>query len=193
VSNQKNRKKSGILSSIILCLVLIVAAILIFVYRQRIVDQIDFWEYKPSAEATNLIERAGMNSKGIFYYYASQPTLYSSNTAADFNKSCNNTETTTAILGCYSSDKIYIYVVTDKQLDGISEVTAAHETLHAIYDRLSGGEKTKVDKMVEAEYKTLAGDQYYADLLTFYNSYEPGQRDNELHSIIGTEVAYLNH
>lgn len=192
VSPQKSRNKNRILPTIIFCLILVIATIFLLAYRQRIVDQITVWGYPASSEATGLVKRAGMNDNGIFYYYASQPSMYSSDSAANFNKACNNTETTTAILGCYSGNKIYVYVVADKQLDGISEVTAAHETLHAIYSRLSDGEKNRVDKLLEDEYKTLANNKYYSDLLSFYNSYEPGQRDNELHSIIGTEVAKMN-
>jgi len=192
VSPPRSRKKSGILSTIIFCLILVVATIFILAYRQRIVDQITVWGYSASPEATNLVKRAGMNDNGIFYYYASQPALFDTSSAASFNKACSNTEKTTAILGCYSNSKIFINVISDKQLDGISEVTAAPETLHAIYNRLSDSEKTKVDKLLEDEYVALSKDKYYSDLLAFYSSYEPGQRDNELHSIIGTEVAKIS-
>ena len=171
---------------------MVVATMLILVYRQRIIDQITVWGYKPTEQATSLVKRAGLNDNGIFYYYASQPSLFDTSTAVEFNKTCNNTEKTSAILGCFSGNKIYINYISDKQLDGISEVTAAHETLHAIYNRISDSEKIKVDKLLEDEYKKLSGNNYYADLLAFYSSYEPGQRDNELHSIIGTEVAQLD-
>lgn len=192
VSPQKSRNKNRILPTIIFCLILVIATIFLLAYRQRIIDQITVWNYSPSAEATNLVKRAGMNDNGFFYYYASQPTLYDTNSAASFNKVCSNTEKTTAILGCFSGNKIYINFISDKQLDGISEVTAAHETLHAIYTRLSDNEKKRIDNLLENEYKTLSVDKYYSDLLAFYSSYEPGQRDNELHSIIGTEVAKMN-
>ena len=128
MSSQRSSNKNRILSTIIFCFFLIVSTIFIIIYRQRIVDQITVWGFTPSTQATNLVERAGMNSNGMFYYYASQPSLYGLDTASSFNKTCNDTETTTAILGCFSGNKIYIYVVANKQLDGISEVTAAHET-----------------------------------------------------------------
>ena len=189
---KSNNKKTRILSVIVFCLIMVLATIFIIIYRQRIIDQITVWGYTASSETTSLVKRAGMNDNGIFYYYASQPSLYSPTSATSFNNVCNNTETTTAILGCYSANKIYIYIVADKQLDGISEVTAAHETLHAIYNRLSNSERIKVNKLLEVEYKTLSTNKYYSDLLAFYSSYEPGQRDNELHSIIGTEVAQIS-
>ena len=157
--------------------------------RQRILDQITVWQYQPTAEVSGLVDRAGMNSEGKFYYLASQPKLDSS---SDFNSECDRVENVTSILGCYSNSRIYIYNVTDLQLDGIREVTATHETLHAIYDRMSDDEKKQVDVLIEAEYKKLSTDNDFADLMSYYAKAEPGQRDNELHSIIGTEVQTIS-
>ena len=157
--------------------------------RQRILDQITVWQYQPTAEVSGLVDRAGMNSEGKFYYLASQPKLDSS---SDFNSECDRVENVTSILGCYSNSRIYIYDVTDPQLDGIREVTATHETLHAIYDRMSDDEKKQVDVLIEAEYKKLSTDNDFADLMSYYAKAEPGQRDNELHSIIGTEVQTIS-
>lgn len=151
-----------------------------------------YWNYKPTAQVAALFSKTGMNDNGKFYFYASQPTLYTSSNAGEFNSACEKVEATTAILGCYNGSKIFIYDVTDQKLDGINEVTAAHETLHAIYSRLSDTERSKVDSMVEAEYKKISGDKYYADLTAYYAKAEPSQRDNELHSIIGTEIANLS-
>lgn len=189
VSQQNNNKKTGIISSIIICLFLIFIAILLINNKQYIIDQITVWQYSPTSEINALVDRAGMNNSGKFIYLASQPKL---DATADFNKECDRVEHTTSILGCYSGSRIYIYDVTDKQLDGIREVTATHETLHAIYARMGDSEKRKVNKLVEAEYIKLKSDKGFADLIAFYIRTEPGQRDNELHSIIGTEVVNIN-
>ena len=185
-------KKTGIYSSIIISLLLIAFAYIFILYRQNIIDQIIVWQYHPSTEISGLIERAGMNDQGKFLFFASQPALYPAKDASIFNKDCDRVESTTAILGCYSNFRIYIYDVTDKQLDGVREVTAAHETLHAVYARMNSDEKTKVDNLIESEYKQLKNNKELADLVAFYNRTEPGQRDNELHSIIGTEIASIN-
>ncbi len=192
MSRPQSKKNFRILPIFTFCLIMVVAIIFITAFRQRIIDQVTVWEYKPSLQATSLIERSGMNSNGMFYFDASQPSLYNQSTATAFNKVCNNEEMSTAILGCYTGNQIYIYQVTDPQLAGISVVTAAHETLHAIYARMGATEKVKVDQMLEAEYAVLSKNSYYSSLMAFYSTYEPGQRDNELHSIIGTEVANLN-
>jgi hypothetical protein len=82
--------------------------------------------------------------------------------------------------------------VTDSQLDGIREVTTAHEMLHAAYARLGDEEKSRINSLLEAEYKKLESDKDLVDLIASYARTEPGERDNELHSIIGTEVVTLD-
>lgn len=188
----QNKKKAGIISTIIICLLLIVASFFAIAYRQRILDQVAYWSYQPSSEVSSLIDRTGMNDNGKFYFYASQPSIHTKDTADEFNSVCEKVEATTAILGCYNGTKIYIYKIDDKRLDGISEVTAAHETLHAIYSRLDDNEKSKIDDLLEAEYKKIADNKYYSDLTAYYSRAEPGQRANELHSIIGTEIANIS-
>lgn len=185
----QQKHKTGLILTFIISVVLIGVALLFFVYRQRITDQITVWEFHPSSLISGLVDRAGMNSDGKFYYLASQPIL---DGTQNFNTECERTEMVTSILGCYVNNRIYVYDVTDPELDGIREVTATHETLHAIYARLSESERERVDSMIEAQYKKLANNQDYAELLAYYAKAEPGQRDNELHSIIGTEVANLD-
>jgi len=82
--------------------------------------------------------------------------------------------------------------VTDKRLEGIKEVTAVHEMLHAAYQRLSADDRTKVNNLVEAEYAKLKSNPAYEERMAYYARTEPGERDNELHSIIGTEVATVS-
>ena len=162
---------------------------LIIVNRQRVVDQITVWQFHSTGEIDALVDRAGMNDNGKFYYLASQPKL---DATSDFNNECNRIENVTAILGCYSDSRIYIYDVTDKQLDGVREITATHETLHAVYVRLSADEQSKVNILLEAEYKKLENNKDYTNRIAFYARTEPGERDNELHSVIGTEIANIS-
>lgn len=187
--HQNNRNKTGLLVSIIICCAFVAISMIIIINKQNIVDQIAVWQYNPSSEVEALVDRAGMNNSGKFLFFASQPKLDSTQ---DFNTECDRIENVTSILGCYSDSKIYIYNVTDVQLDGIREVTAAHETLHAIYSRLSNEEKSKIDSLIEKEYIKLKVDKDFSDLMAFYDRTEPGQRDNELHSIIGTEVGTVS-
>jgi hypothetical protein len=179
-------KKRGHIKSLIIALVCLVVAIVVFWNRQYIVDQLAVWQYQPSEEIASLVERSGIDGAGEFYFYASHPRLQNAN---DFNQTCERKEEATAILGCYNGQYIYIYNVTNAQLDGIREVTAAHEMLHAAYARLSDAEKQRVNSLIDAEYEKLQDNKELAERLAFYDRTEPGERYNELHSIIGTEVA----
>jgi len=53
-------------------------------------------------------------------------------------------------------------------------------------------EKKKVNVLIEAEYAKLSTDKDFSELMEFYARTEPGQRDNELHSIIGTEISNIS-
>lgn len=170
-------------------MVSIAAAALLFLNRQLVVDQLSVWQYKPSEAVAQLVQRTSMNDHAEFYFYAAQPAIEAAKT---FNEKCASKEEGAAILGCYNGRNIYIYDVTDPKLDGIREVTAAHEMLHAAYDRLSNDEKIKVSALLEAEYEKLKNNAEFAERMAFYARTEPGERANELHSIIGTEVASIS-
>jgi len=164
-------------------------AAFLLVNKQYVVDQLNVWQYAPSSAVEVLADRSGMSSTGKFYFYTSHPAI---DDASAFNKACVKKEASTAILGCYNGQNIYIYNVTNPQLDGIQEVTAAHEMLHAAYARMSDSDKQQVNALLEAEYAKLKDNKDFADRMAFYDRTEPGERDNELHSVIGTEVANIS-
>ena len=97
------------------------------------------------------------------------------------------------MLGCYHSGQSGIFVldVTDSRLDGVEQVTAAHEMLHAAYDRLSRSERSKVDAMLEDYYKNDLKDQRIVETINAYKKSEPKDVVNEMHSIFATEIASL--
>jgi predicted nucleic acid-binding Zn-ribbon protein len=182
-------KKHGHWKGLIVALFCLVLAGVLFWNRQYVVDQVNVWQYQPSTEMSAIVERSGIDGTGEFYFYASHPSLLD---AAAFNETCERKEETTAILGCYNGQYIYVYNVTDAKLDGVREVTAAHEMLHAAYARLSDDEKQRIQRLIDAEYEKLKSDADLAERLAFYDRTEPGERYNELHSIIGTEVASVS-
>lgn len=188
-NSQRNFRKRGSIGSIIVLLVLIMASVLVWWNRQFLVDLAAYWHYQPTESVVAITNRNQLTDDGKFIFYASQPSV---DGKATFNQVCERKEANTAILGCYSGAKIYLYNVTDTKLDGIKEVTAAHEMLHAVYERLSPTEKKKIDGLVEAEYEKLKSNADYAERMAFYDRTEPGERDNELHSIIGTEVSSIS-
>lgn len=183
----KKRNVTGTIVSGIVSAVLLIAAAWVIINRQYVSDQIGVWLYKPTPAVATIAERSGMAGQGKFYFYASQPTV---NTADEFNQNCAQQETGSAILGCYSSGRVYIYDVPNTELDGVEEVTAAHETLHAVWERMSDANKKTVGTLLEAAYSTL-NDPALNERMAYYERTEPGERLNELHSILGTEYANI--
>ena len=156
--------------------------------RQYIIDQTIVWNYKPSPDIAALATRSSMSERGKFLFYASRPTL---DDRATFNTRCRELMEKTAILGCYSGRQIYVFNVTDERLDGIREVTAAHEMLHAVYERLGKSERQRIDHLIEQQ-ATRIDDPKLKARLALYDQTEPGERLNELHSILGSEIGSLD-
>lgn len=178
----KKRIGGSLLATILLLATFVIAAVNV----QYIQDTVQYYQYQPNAVMASFVSDSGMNDRGKFLLYASQPSL---NDAESFNQRCDNTEKTAAILGCYDGQRIYIYDITDSRLAGIRPTTAAHEMLHAAYKRLGESDRQKVNALLEAEYNKLKDDKDLADRMAFYARTQPGDRDNELHSIVGTEIA----
>lgn len=182
--NSQRKRKTGLLS-LVTSLLLICAAVFAWFNQQYIIDSIAFWQYEPTAEIEQIAKRTTLTNDGVFHFYAAQPTISS---GESYNAICNaQPEQNTAIVGCYAKQKIYLYDVNDPRLDGIKDVTAAHEMLHAIYDRLSSKEKSAINTVLESKYNELKDDPGYSERMNYYARAEPGQKYNELHSIIGTE------
>lgn len=172
----------------VVVVILLGVAAWILLNRQFVLDQISVWDYHPSSDIVSIEQRAGLGGMGEFYFYASHPQV---DTASDFNTNCQRREAKSAILGCYNNKDIYIFKVTNPTLDGIEEVTAAHEMLHAVWDRMSDQDKATIGALLEAQYAQI-NDPTLKERMAYYDRTEPGQHDNELHSIIGTEVASIS-
>ena len=188
-NSQPKTRKRGSIGSLIVLLVFIVATVFGWWNYRFIVDFISYVQYHPTEAVTTIVNRDQMTDGGKFLFYASHPSIED---RSAFNQACERKESGTAILGCYSNARIYLYNVTDEKLDGIKEVTAAHEMLHAVYERLSSSEKKKINALIDTEYEKLKSNPDYAERMAFYERTEPGERDNELHSIIGTEVLSIS-
>lgn len=182
----KPASRSNIFRSL-LSLVLLACAVWIFFNRVYIVDQITVWRYQPSSTVRDIAGKSSMSGEGRFLFYASRPQVEA---ATSFNSHCRQHTEKTAILGCYVARQIFIYDITDERLNGIKEVTAAHEMLHAVYDRLSEHERQRINALIDEAMKTI-NDASLQARLSLYDKTEPGERYNELHSILGSEAQQL--
>lgn len=176
-------------------IIAIVASAIIFGFagwlllnRQYAIDQVSVWAYRPPTDIVAIEDRIDFSEKGKFYFYTTHPVVAAGET---FNKDCPRQEVGNPILGCYAMGRIYIYDITNAQLDGIEEVTAAHEMLHAIWERMGSSEQRKIGSLLRTEYSKLT-DGELKERMDYYARTEPGELENELHSIIGTEVATIS-
>jgi len=158
-------------------------------YKQPILDRVRAQSYQPSEMASQLRKDLKLTDEGTLYFDASETALQSSST---FNQSCQQQkETKNPILGCYYLQKIYVYDITNKKLDGIEQTTAAHEVLHAAYERLSDSERNAIDMQLQRVYKSINNTDLQ-ERMAYYEKTEPGEEANELHSILGSEFATLS-
>lgn len=186
-----SRIQSGSTKSIlqvILSVFLLVIAGWIFVNRQYLVDQVTISRFTPTEQVASLMDRTTMTSDGQRYFLASRPELLE---ASEFNRSCPTNSEESIVLGCYVGGRIYLFDINDERLEGVREVTAAHEMLHAAYDRIGSTEKDRVNNLLEEEISTIS-DKRIKKLFEMYRKSEPSQLLNEAHSILATEATELS-
>jgi hypothetical protein len=153
----------------------------------------DWWQlrgYKPSTTVATFASQDTMTSYARHIFYVNHPAIESS--VPQFRSDCQVAEQA-IVLGCYRSnqDGIFIYSVTDQRLNGVEQVTAAHEMLHGAYDRLSSKDKNYIDNLLQTFYQNGLHDQRVMDEINQYKQTEPNDMVNEMHSVFGTEVANL--
>ncbi len=174
------------ITSLIAFLFVLVVAGLLWLNRWNIYDAMRLRGYQAPVAIAQLATDTTMNDHTRRLFYVYHPELEDKSA---FVQSCKSAEKT-IVLGCYvPSQGIYLSNITDPRLVGVVQVTAAHETLHAAYDRLSPSDKTKVDNMLDTAYQQV-NDQRIKDTIEAYRK-EGADVKNELHSILGTEVRNL--
>lgn len=174
----------------VLTLALLAAPFLIWWKAQALTDWWQLRDYTPSPAVTTLAAQDTMTAYAEHVFYVNHPDIESS--PMQFQKDCSESEKT-IILGCYHPDQngIFIYDITDSRLAGVEQVTAAHEMLHAAYDRLSSKDRNYIDGLLQDYYKKQLTDQRVIDTINSYKQTEPNDVVNEMHSVFGTEVANL--
>lgn len=177
------KSAAGILAGLIVPVV----SLWVLFNQQKVIDWWQLREYQPSDEVAALATDAGMNDTGRRLFYLQDPQLLSK---ADFSGKCSMDEQT-IVLGCYvRNESIYIFNVDEERLSGIEEVTAAHEMLHAVYDRLGEDERDRLDSLLTNTFNNLQ-DERIAKTIQSYRDRDESIVANELHSILGTEVGSL--
>ncbi len=174
-----------------------VILILVFVVgvaanMQAIRDYGRLYNYVPPVSIKSFADQTTMTDSARTMFYVNHPVLADRTT---FGGQCTSRGEQTIVLGCYKPvDRgIFLFDVQDTRLNGVEQVTAAHEMLHAAYDRLSRSERERIDVQLQNFYNEQIKDknQRLRSTITAYEKSEPNDIQNEMHSIFATEVADL--
>lgn len=136
-----------------------------------------------------------MTDQGRRIFYVAHPKVTDKE---DFNTHCRRGAASeySIVLGCYVSNgglygDLYLYDIDDERLSGVTQVTAAHEMLHAAYDRLDTAERERIDQLLLDTYHRDLPDGRIKQTIAQYEANDPSSVPSELHSILGTELRDL--
>jgi uncharacterized protein YukE len=168
--------------------IMIAVVIIGIKFTQDLEDWSKLLHYQPSPAIARLATTTTMTDTARRLFYVNQPTIESQKSSLNLCKSSEHT----IVLGCYVPSKgIFLQEVTDSRLQGVMEVTAAHEMLHVAYQRMTLLEQTQINKQLQSVLEKLQNPRILK-LVETYRSQDPRSVDNELHSILGTEIANLS-
>ena len=172
--------------------IIFLSVIAIFFWQfQNILDWYKLANYNPPYAIASLASDDTMTKFGTKLFYINHPSILD---RTSFSQNCpNNGGETSTVLGCYHSieNGIYIFQVSDTKLNGVQQVTAAHEMLHGAWDRLGQSEKNTIGAELLDYYNHGSITQSIKDQIAIYKNTEPNALVNEMHSVFGTEIANL--
>lgn len=148
-----------------------------------LLDTLKGWGYEPALNVAMIEADLDLTDDGRRIFRATQPLVESSD---DFNEHCNSHDAEVSLLGCYTDGKIYIYEIQMSQLESANKVTAAHELLHAAWERMGKRERNQVSEWLQ---------QLYQDRREWFDSelevYDEADKIEEMYTRAGTKLADL--
>ncbi len=170
----------------------IIGAILVCLWmignQTNLQEWLDTNPHPPSADIERLAKATTMTRSAQRLFYRQDPTIEE---RREFWINCSKVPVKGVMLGCYTRrgrvGKISIQAVTEPKLNGIMEITAAHEMLHAAYDKLNEFERDRITPNLENAVSRVK-DSRLLKVLNQYKSDDRARYLNELHSHLGTEL-----
>jgi len=183
----KDHKKIYIALFSVVYLALLVLGLL---NLQNIRDYIQNYGYTAPVDVAKLANEDTMTPTTRKLFYLNKPSIL--NDVASFRKYCSETKNI-IVLGCYHTGQngIYLYQTSNKKLSGLLEVTAAHEVLHSVYERLPNKDKDALNKQLQWFYDNKLSDQNVKAEIALYKKYEPSSVYDEMSCTFGTEIKTL--
>lgn len=192
VTTKKTKRTTYGLAALILVAGLLSAAVIVL--YQPVANYLVFKHANPAMKA--LAEQAGMSRQGELVFLRSDPQLATDaqmSTDCAGNAAANN-KNGFIEQGCYvpnrhNSARGHIFIrQMPSNLYNEEIVTAAYEMLHSVY--LSKNSSQLV-QAIETNYATIHSASLNAQVVNFAST-EPGYRDLELFSLLGTQYVSLS-
>ena len=178
-------KRFSDLTGVIIIALIVAGVIAVYDNRYAITDWYFLRNYTPSAQVAALADQAGFTPKGRALFYRADPQIVTQRAA--MISYCDITDNQVAELGCYlSTDHIYLLAIAEPNLKNEMATTSGYEMLHSAYQRLSGSQRRTTDAELEQVAAHIT-DPHILDQIQIYAKTEPGARDDELYSVLGTE------
>ena len=177
--------KKSALTSIFVMIVILTLGVGFYLNRVYLSDLFMSMQYKEPAEVAEIEKGLRLTRGGSLIFRATKPELQDK---VDFNANCRETNANISILGCYVGGRIHVYNIQSDELEGIIESTAAHELLHAVWERMDRDEKKRVGELLTEVYESK---EHHEDLVADLKNYTESETLDELHSRIGTEIKNL--
>lgn len=184
MNNPEERPRKSFLQKYYGVFVGIFAALLIWTVCGNSLQ--DFWlglGYEPSSKEVAIRDDLELTGRGERIFNATKMQLEDSNS---FNQHCESHSKEISLLGCYTDGKIYVYEITNQQLIAANRVTAAHELLHAAWERMNFWERDELEDLLEAVYRE--NQDWFEKELEYYDEAE---RLEEVYTRAGTKLSDL--
>jgi len=153
---------------------------------QNIEDQVALSTFTPTADLVPIIAGLQLTNSAKAMLYRAQPKL---DDKAAFNADCQTSKGELE-LGCYYRGRIFILRIVNPSLAPEMTAVLAHELLHVQWARLSDQSRQSLGLQLSRVYHD-ANDVSLNQRMASYAQTEPGEQNNELHSILGTELVAL--
>lgn len=194
--NLQNNLRTYVIAALILIIGIVTAVF--FLFYQPITNSLILKNANPAMIA--LAQQAGMSQQGELIFLKTKPQLASD---SQLRQDCSNNITVNnnngfVEQGCFvpsthnhADGRIYIRQLPANLYDQ-EIVTAAYEMLHSVYFSLAGSNQNNaLVQAIEANYNNLNNPTLNDQVTNFANT-EPGYRDLELFSLLGTEFNIIS-
>jgi len=146
----------------------------------------------PSADVVALADAASLSDEGRQLFYGAQPEILG---AEAFAGRCTDQPAAPHVaadgaVGCYlgATDSIVLYQPADPRLHGSAVETAAHETLHAAWERLDAAQRARLTPLLETEVAALPADDAVLEQIAGSVGVHAENRPTELFAYVGTQL-----